>query len=385
MPKNEITREVEYLPLPSPVPGGRRELTVFSYGAGTARPKAYLQAGLHAGEHPGMLVMHHLLTRLDDLGRAGRIKGRIVLAPLVNPIGVSQFINHDLVGRFDLFGGNNFNRNFPRLAEKAAARLAGLLDQDSERNQASIRDALREEAGRLDEADEADALRVLITRLAVDADIALDLHADGQSLLHLYTHPIHRDLAEELAAQLGAPVTLLGVDRAAHSLDDALNLIWLDLAGLYPGFPIPHGCFAATVELRGRSDVSDDLASRDADNLLRFLMRRGVIDGDPGPLPALIPPGPTPLAGVEHGRAPAGGVAVFAKKIGDWVKAGEVAAEVVDPTALDPGEARFPIASRIDGVLFSINLVRLVRRGQIIFKVAGRESIKKPGDRLLED
>jgi hypothetical protein len=380
-----MIRPVTRYPLPAVTPGTRRQVAVFAHGGPGARPRVYLQAGLHGNEHPGPLVLHHLLQRLDALSAAGRIKGSILTVPLVNPIGLAQFINQELVGRCDLFGGNNFNRGFPRLVEAVARRVKDALGPDGAANQALVRTALAEEAGALKADDETEALRQLIARLAAPADLALDLHADGQSLLHLYTHPIHRTLGVELGAWLGAPVVLLGADPSAQSFDDALNLFWTDLAGLFPDHPLPHGCFAATVEMRGRADVDDATAEADADRLVRFLMAFGAIEGEPGPRPEPVGPEPTPLEGVFHGRAPKAGLAVYKKKLGERVAAGEVVAEIVDPAADDPALTRSPITSGTDGLFFSQNLVRLVRPGQIFFKVAGKATVKGPQDSLLED
>ena len=60
-----MTRQTQRIPLPSPAPGSRRHLLLHRYGTAEARPKAYIQASLHADETPGMLVAHHLLRRLD--------------------------------------------------------------------------------------------------------------------------------------------------------------------------------------------------------------------------------------------------------------------------------------------------------------------------------
>ena len=380
-----MTREIQRYELPVVMPGSQRFVTVFAYGDPEARPKVYLQAGLHGNEHPGLLVLHHLAARLDYLAATGRVTGRILVAPMVNPIGLSQFLNQELVGRFDFFGGRNFNRAFPRLVEDAATRLEGQLTGDGPADTVRVRKALTEACRALDAPDEADALRLLITRLAVDADVALDLHADGQSLLHVYAHPVRRTEAEELGARLGAPVVLLGFDPTAQSFDDALNLVWTGLAERFPDKNLAHGCFAATIEMRGRCDVEDDLAARDAENLLSFLMAHGAVTGEPGPPPAPAGPGPTPLDGVDHGRAPMAGLAVFHKRLGDMVSAGEVVAEVLDPTAANAASARRPVRARTSGLLFSVNLVRLVRAGQIFFKIAGTKPLIGPGESLLED
>ena len=64
-----MTRQTRRLPLMSSAPGGSRHLLLHSYGLPEARPKAYIQAALHADEIPGLLVQHHLLRRLDAVRR----------------------------------------------------------------------------------------------------------------------------------------------------------------------------------------------------------------------------------------------------------------------------------------------------------------------------
>jgi hypothetical protein len=60
------------------------------YGKPGARPKAYLQASLHADEIPGMLAAHHLIGLLDDADKRGEIKGEIIVVPVANPVGAGR-------------------------------------------------------------------------------------------------------------------------------------------------------------------------------------------------------------------------------------------------------------------------------------------------------
>ena len=102
----QITR----VPLPAAAPGSPRHLTVVRYGGVDARPKAYLQAALHADEIPGLLVLHHLRMLLDSAAARGEVLGQVVINPYANPIGLAQNVNGKLVGRFSLGGAGNFNR-----------------------------------------------------------------------------------------------------------------------------------------------------------------------------------------------------------------------------------------------------------------------------------
>ena len=128
------------------------------------------------------------------------------------------------------------------------------------------------------------------------------------------------------------------------------------------------------MEYRGHDDVSEAIAAEDADNLFRFLQRRGVIDGDPGPLPAALCQA-TPLDGVDMIRAPVTGVIAHAVEPGDQVAAGDVVAVVVDPLNADFAAARTRLKSRCDGIVFGRTQDRLARPGKVVCKVAGRESL----------
>ena len=111
-----MPRQVERIALPAMSLGTGRELVVHRYGRPGARPKAYLQAALHADELPGGLVLHHLIRRLDEADAANRIRGEIILVPVANPVGLGQVVGGRHAGRLELDSGENFNRYYPDLA-----------------------------------------------------------------------------------------------------------------------------------------------------------------------------------------------------------------------------------------------------------------------------
>lgn len=386
MSERPVSHTVTRVPLPCPSPGTARGLTVHRLGAPGARPKAYLQAGLHAGELPGVLTLRHLLARLvaiaDQGGIMGGIMGEIVLVPVANPVGLGQVVHGELLGRYDLARGVNFNRGFPEIADAVAERVADQLDEDGEANVARIRAAMTAVLDEREALTEDATLKLALMRLAVDADIVLDLHCDDEALLHLFVNRPQWPAAADLSAQLSSRVTLLESEAGGAPFDEASALPWEKLAERFPERPIPNPCLAATVELRGRADLSDALAAGDADNLLRFLQRRGLVAGDPGALPEPLCEA-TPLEGVDFVAAPAAGLIIHVKEIGARVAKGETVAEILDPAAEDPGAPRTALTSRTDGILFGRRASRMARPGQTIAKVAGAEPV--PGSRLLED
>jgi len=367
-------KKVEKKPLPQASPGTQRVLDVISYGKPGARPKAYLQAGLHADEAPGYLVLHHLIELLDKADADDRISGEIILVPAANPIGLSQWWNEMLQGRFDLSNSINFNRQHHDVISRLIDRVGPRLSDDSAANVAVIRAAVSEILAEIVPEDEAEHLKLLLLKRSHDADIVLDLHCDLQALMHVYIGtPLWPD-AEDLSAQLGAESTLLAADSGGGPFDEANGRPWWALAEHFPKYPIPPACLAATVELRGISDTDPETVSQDADNLFTFLQRRGLIDGSAPALP-LLPNPATPLTGVDYVQAQSPGILMYEKKIGDWVKEGDVIARVVNPLPDDNTQRVIEIKSRTDGLLFSTNVDRFSRPGRIIAKVAGTKSL----------
>jgi uncharacterized protein len=377
-------KSVELKRLRPSSPGTHRHLKILRYGAPGAAPKAYLQASLHADELPGMMAAHHLMGLLDAAEAAGQILGEIVLVPVANPIGLGQIIDGSHLGRYDLASGENFNRSFPDLAALAADRLAGKLMADADRNVRLIRDTL---AALLDERQpvtELASLRQILMREAIDADYVLDLHCDNDALLHLYLGEARWPDGADLSADLGSHATLLAAASGGTPFDEIFSNLWAELRHRLGGtYPIPDACLAGTVEFRGQGDVSDELGAQDAAALLRFLQRRGLVAGDPGPLPAALCDG-TPLSGVDTLRAPVGGMVVYKAGIGEHVTAGQVVAEVLDPREEDPAGVHTPVPTIADGLFFARKIERLVRPGQQIGKVAGATPLPTRTGALLD-
>ncbi|TFH50494.1 MAG: succinylglutamate desuccinylase/aspartoacylase family protein [Lysobacterales bacterium] len=355
-------------------PGTERSLFVLRFGDQGARPKAYFQASLHADELPAMLVLNHLAERLGRAAGEGAIRGEVVVVPVANPIGLAQFVQGRAMGRFALSGAGNFNRHFPDLTAALDGDFATRLGGDAAANVSAVRAAMREALDAMQPADEVGSLRHALLGLAFDADIALDLHCDSEAVLHLYLGTPSWPDAADLSAQIGSQATLLATVSGGHPFDEAVGGPWWALAERYFGHPIPPACLSGTVEYRGRSDVSEAMAAADADNLFRFLQRRGVVNGDSGPLP--VPRcEATPLDGVDMIRSPVAGVIAHAREPGEKVAAGDVVAVIVDPLNPDFSAARTALASRCDGIIFGRTQDRLARPGKIVCKVAGEKSL----------
>ena len=355
--------------------------TVTSLHFGPAGRRALLQCGLHADEIPPMLVAQHLRQRLQALEDAGQLTGEVVLLPACNPIGLAQQVWGRLQGRFELASGQNFNRHYPALAEGAARRFAdahsGLTD-DPTANAAALRAALQAELAALPALGPLQQLRHTLMRLALPADVLLDLHCDNEAVLHLYATPEHEATALQLGRCLGAPLLLLASESGDSPFDEALSGVWPQLRARL-GPQVPMACFASTVELRGEADVSHELAAADAQGLLRFLQHQGFVRDLPGPASDCEPaaaPGPAPgcaarpLAGCMPLVAPFAGLLAWRLPVGQWVSAGQPLADLICPTS---GRSE-TLASSVDGLFFARELQRWARSGQSVAKVAEQEA-----------
>ena len=376
------TRTINRHLLPVSSMANERTLTVVQYGPRDSDKKAYIHAGLHADEAPGYLVIHYLLNKLDQADLANTIDGQIMVVPAANPIGVSQWRDEALQGRFDFFNNINFNRRHIDLTEKIVDRIKDELSDAPDENVALIRKAAGDVLSSIVPIDEAEYLKHLLLLLSYDADIVLDLHCDDESIMHVYLGTPLWPEAADLPAQLGAEVTLLAEDSGVTPFDEACSRIWWQLARKFPDHPIPSACLSATVELRGRADTSHTLAARDAQNIFVFLQRRGFIQGEAPELPTLTNEA-TSLRAVEQVKAPAAGVVVFLKKPGDFISEGEMLAEIVNPLEIDQDKRLVAVKSCTEGILFSVNTDRFARPGRILAKIAGKKPFKEKGEDLL--
>ncbi len=372
-----MTHRIERLPLGAGTPGTRREVMLHRFGTPGARPKAYFQAAIHADEIPALLAAHHLVRRLMTAEAEGTIAGEIVVVPFANPIGLDQQINATHLGRHELGGGGNFNRNWPDLAPAAAEKIAGKLTDSEAANVALIRAALCDVVAEMTPVTQLDSLRQVLSGQAVDADLVFDLHCDDDALMHLYVTPQHWPLAADIAAELGCRAVILAENSGSNSFDETFSKPWIKLSRQFPNHPIPAACLACTVEFRSQRDVNDRLAEGDADALCRSLQRHGVIDGDPGPLPEALCEA-TPLNGCEFVKAPAPGMLSYEAALGEQVEKGQVIAWLIDPAAEDPNAGRRAIHAGTAGIVLSRRDRLYVQPGDTLAKVAGREPLATP-------
>ena len=352
--------------------GCPREIISLHFGPQGQGRKVYLQAGLHADEHPGMLVLHHLKQRLLQLEAAGRLCGEVVLVPIANPIGLGNYLFGRQFGRFELSSRENFNRHYLDLAELVREQVAGQLSDDGAANVALIRRTIAARLQAIEPRTELESLRLTLLRLACDADCVLDVHCDSEAMVHLYVHSAQQTQARVLAGYTASHATLHATVQGGNSFDETFTSVWYDLQQAFPQQPIPMATFAATVELRGINDVSHELAQADAEALLAYLGHLGLITGS---VPAVPEPvcEPTPLAGVEVLNAPHAGVVAYHVAVGSQVLPGTALADVINPLS---GQVS-TLTSSIAGMFYARVLERFTEANTELTFVAGDEPLRQ--------
>ncbi|WP_458374385.1 succinylglutamate desuccinylase [Pseudomonas laurylsulfatiphila] len=268
------------------------------YAGDGSGPNVHLQAGVHADEIAGMLVLHVLMQRLQIAEAQGRLKGQVTVVPQANPLGIGQFRQGRILGRYHDATGHNFNRAFDQSA--AMARPSTCVQQWQKK----------------------------LVQLAAPADVMLDLHTDDEALPYLYVHRSFWPRGRELAAAMKMDVAIIWDGGGDGSFEETIIAPWIRDG-------VTAGRMAATLELRGQGDVNDRFAESDAEGLYHWLCAFGVIDES-------VALADWPVEAVEMGHmetliAPQPGVLIFEKELGDFVEEGQRFARILrtpgDPTS----------------------------------------------------
>ena len=274
------------------------QVSAWRFEGASGGPKVHLQAGVHADEIAGMLVLHVLMQRLQVAEAQGRLKGQVTVVPQANPLGIGQFRQGRILGRYHDATGHNFNRAFDQSA--AMARPSTCVQQWQKK----------------------------LVQLAAPADVMLDLHTDDEALPYLYVHRSFWPRGRELAAAMKMDVAIIWDDGGDGSFEETIIAPWIRDG-------VTAGRMAATLELRGQGDVNDRFAEQDAEGLYNWLCSFGVIDES-------VAFADWPVEVVEMGHmetilAPQPGVLIFEKELGDFVEEGQRFARILrtpgDPTS----------------------------------------------------
>lgn len=357
-------------PLVSPVPGTVRYIDSFHFGPIGEGKKAYIQASLHADELPGMLVAWKLKQQLVQLEAQGQLRGEVVLVPVANPLGLNQQLMDVPLGRYELETGQNFNRDYYDPFESIKAAIHDQLTDDPEANLLLVRKVMGEAIANWSVQTELHSQQKALQSLSFDADLLLDLHCDFEAALHLYSTDYSWPGIEPLARLMGCEFNLLANETGGNPFDCTVDMVWQRLHAEF-GDKIPQGCLGATVELRGQADVTDGYADQDSQAILHYLQTIGFIDADFGELPEQ-PAQSSDLAAVETLKTSQGGVLVLKVQPGDYLEAGALFAEVINPITDEVEQVRTSQPGRV----YSRSSRRMATAGMLVGNVAGDTVIR---------
>ncbi len=251
--------------------GESLQLPVFRFRGQSDAPSAYIQASLHGSEVQGNWVIAELLERLPKLKQLGDI----TLVPCANPFAQNQKMGDYTIGRYDPTDGDNWNRAFQNLSA-----LAGEVELQWPAAKLQLKKLLR--AKLLEEPKEKEGYSRSLARklqlLAAGHDYMLDLHCaalcESYAYVPAYAFSSFEDLPCRHAVRIGTEFSG-AMDEAFQAPWWALGKRFEEKTGKFPA--LPEGF---TLEL-GHQDWADpELAARQAEGILHFLAKRGVIEGN---------------------------------------------------------------------------------------------------------
>ncbi len=111
------------------ISGSDIEIVYHKISHGKPGRKIYIQGGIHGGE-----VTIWIFERLYKFLTENEFDGEVVLVPIANPISWRQRVYFNTNGKFDLYLGKDWNRNFPgkeegSLGERIAHHLTTLASE----------------------------------------------------------------------------------------------------------------------------------------------------------------------------------------------------------------------------------------------------------------
>lgn len=258
---------------------------------GSPGPTIYLQANLHGPEVFGTALLIELMQVLKT---RSSIKGKLIIVPCANPMGVNQVAYNNLVGRWNPQSGINWNRTF--LSETVSSQ--------------SIESKLA----------------LALKSLSEGADYVLDIHTTGsQCAEHLFTYPwMHKDFLA-----LGVPTHL--------ELDPTDVIGAFDESHIIPYLPasstdlLPR---VATWEVAQHGLIDQGLLQTRCSQLVEWLEAVWGTNEKPSSH------SPNIFTNSTHLHAPIAGYYSWVKQVGDFVRAGETYAKVYQPATGDIAEAK---------------------------------------------
>ncbi len=310
------------------------QVPVYRFKGEQQGPTVYIQSSIHGAEVQGNVVIYHLIQWLQRLD----IRGEIILVPNCNPVGTNIKAGEYTLGRFDPVNGTNWNRGY-HFDQEAVLRFAATVGKEESVN--SIKQRFRECLSQQLEAKFdgtwglglANQLNLKLQRLAVNADLVLDLHNGPVSTRHIYVP----EYAASAGQMFNIPHIIYMPNRFAGALDEATFCPWWTLAeelAKRHQREVNFAVEAFTVEMGSQEVVDFAEGEEDAQGILSYLNSRGVLI-DSEIAPKIMKRYATPLSHYKTLFTKTGGIVEYCVKPGQQVKQGECLAKVLNVDELE--------------------------------------------------
>lgn len=258
--------------------GRSLNVPIYHLDDGLPGPTVYIQSSIHGAEVQGNVVIYHLMQAL----KTHTIQGKIILVPNCNPVGTNIKAGEYTLGRFDPVNGTNWNRGY-YYDEDAVLAFANTVDMSESTD--DIKKRFRELWKRaIDSKLEqpwglglAQQLNLTLQRIAIDADIVLDLHNGPVSTRHAYIP----EYAKKAAYEFSIPHCIFIPNKFAGALDEASFCPWWTMQdALQEKFSKSYDfkAEAFTLEMGSQEVIDFAEGKKDADSILGYLACKGVLD-----------------------------------------------------------------------------------------------------------
>src|SRR5215470_4670112 len=109
------------------VSGISLDVLKYEINSGLSGKILYIQSGIHGGE-----VTHWVIHELFKFLREGLKRGKVIIVPFANPVAWMQRTYFYTHGKFDMYSGADWNRDFPgNSAGGLGERIAAILFREA--------------------------------------------------------------------------------------------------------------------------------------------------------------------------------------------------------------------------------------------------------------
>lgn len=300
--------------------GNPMEVPVINIQGQGNGPRVYIQANIHGAEVQGNAVIYQLL----EFFRQHPPQGDVVMVPQANPLGINQKSGEFTLGRFDPVTGTNWNRQYYFDSSLLEPFSQQYIDADEAVIRDAFRDRLREQINQRQSSPWGltcgQHLAMNLQKMAMEADIVLDLHTGPISARHLYVP----EYARERARYFNIPLNILIPSDFDGAMDEACFSPWWQLSQQFAklGRKLPVMVDAFTLELGSQELLDVNAAGRDALGICNYLQHQGMWPDksficDPVSLYACY------LSDYKAYHSPAGGQVEYQAQLNQPLAAGE--------------------------------------------------------------